>query len=120
MKKHNVFRLCITMLLLTVFCVGCSDGKHFTITNPGYKHSNRTAAEIELFMDNEKPGKPYLPVGTITAYDVWTGNDEKSVKLLREKAAEVGLDGIYNVRMAPPGTVGAGWFSGIGFVYKNK
>jgi hypothetical protein len=75
-------------------------------------------AQVVVFVDGP-PDKPYSTTGFLAAGGAFsTGGIKDALRVLKAKAAELGLDGIYEVVCGAPGTVGQGTCNAKGFVFK--
>jgi hypothetical protein len=105
-------------IILLTGCFKLTPYTNFAPTVSDYNRSQRTVDQIELFLENWGPSKPYQVVGILDCNskinDAWA-----SLKLMREYAAKLGLDGVYDIHCAPLRTEGFGSCSGKGFVYKK-
>jgi len=112
--------LAISLCILAAVsgCSGTIEGK-FAEMKP-YTHQGRSARDIELYMLGEKPTRPVKIVGTVSTDWLWKGlaADRNEVfRVLRQTAAQNGLDGVLDIDCVPVGYDGEGLCSGSGFVY---
>ena len=88
-----------------------------------YAHrQERSAAEMELYMLGEMPTRRVQIVGTISTDWLWKGlkaDQQEVFRILRQTAAQNGLDGVLNIDCAGVGYEGEGLCSGDGFVYSD-
>jgi hypothetical protein len=101
---------------------GCSFYGDFAPTT-AYPRSARGPAEVELYMEGEAHPTNIRAVGQVRgglreAFAVGPDSPMRSIELIRETAAASGVDGVYDVRCAPMGTIGAGTCNGTAFVYQ--
>jgi hypothetical protein len=112
-------------LCLAALTSGCGsstmEGK-FVEMKPYSHQQRRSAADIELYMEGEKPPRPVQIVGTVSTDWLWKGlsADQSTVfRIMRQTAAEHGLDGVMNIDCVPVGYEGEGLCSGAGFIYRQ-
>lgn len=78
-------------------------------------------ASVELVLA-EDPKKPFEIVGTIETQGSNGEGDQSrldlNLKLLRDKAASVGVDGVCRIVCAPPGSTTRGNCTGLAFMWK--
>lgn len=101
-------------LLLVAGCAGPSAIYAPTATQQPHQH----VAFEHVLMTYRKPQRPYILVGQIETR-MFNGRDE-SLKALRDKAAEVGLDGVCDIECAAGGLVDAGNCAGLGFLWEKQ
>lgn len=103
--------------LLIVVAVMASSGcahVYYTRTANYQPRASRSPATVEIFLQ-ERPKRPYESVGTIESARYQAG---EGIDAIRNEAAMRGLDGVFDVYCAPPGTVGWGNCSGTAFLWK--
>ena len=120
-RKDSINKLkCIAIILVVVFIqviLGCARTNFYPV-GPSFQRNTRTVDQIEFYLEGQRPTLPHKIVGAISAYDPSTfKNIEKSMKMLRERAAQEGLDGVCDIYIAPLGTVDSTSATGKGFVY---
>lgn len=106
----------LSRAILLIAVIGSAGCAHVIYTETT-KHESRgahSASSVEIFLQ-EQPRKPYQAVGTIESVGYGVG---EGINAIRDAAAEHGLDGVFNVYCAPPGTVGWGNCSGTAFLWK--
>ncbi|MGA3288573.1 MAG: hypothetical protein ABSD46_14255 [Bacteroidota bacterium] len=120
MQKQKNAKNLVAMVCISLYLVGCSsETRDFAQTVNNYHRSNRKVDQLELFMENEKPSKPFQSVGILSTKNLWSEKPEESLRIMREKATELGLDGVYDIHCAPYGTYNEGGCTGKGFVYEK-
>ncbi len=88
--------------------------------NPYPHQQRRSEADIELYREGEKPPRPLRVVGTVSTDWLWKGlaADQATVfRVMRQTAAQNGLDGVLDVSCIPAGYDGEGLCEGAGFIY---
>jgi hypothetical protein len=112
----------VTWLFLPIVFAACFKFENWIQYAPvGGSTSSLTPkpeSAVEIYIDPEKPAKPYKVVALIKLFlqQGGEGGLANGVKLLRSRAASEGIDGVI-VICGDPGTVGQEQCSGKGFVY---
>jgi len=114
-------------LLIWAGCAGPHVAYTPLIEAPG--RSSRPAEGVEMYMKESPPTRATRIVGRLqvqrpsfscyNALGAGTTSEETSIRLMRERAAEVHADGIRDIDCAGYGTVGAGYCTGSAFVYED-
>lgn len=109
------------MLCLVAATPGCARMEGSFVEMKPYTHrQERGAAEIELYMEGEKPTRSVKIVGTVRADWPWKGvhaNQSEIFQQLRTTASQNGLDGVLGIYCTGVRSNGGGLCSGSGFVY---
>jgi hypothetical protein len=107
----------VTWLFLPIMFAACA-GHHNWIQYAPVGGSTsaltpKPESAVEIYIDPEKPAKPYKVVALIKLFLQQGGAEglSNAVKLLRSRAASEGIDGVI-VICGDPGTVGQGQCSG--------
>lgn len=113
----------IIVLLFSGVILGCGYRvSHIIMSNQNYP-PKPTSYEIPVVYN--LPKKPHIIIAQIFATpwlpgDVSTWSANRVIKLLKQRAKELGADAVFikDVTMAPTGTVGAGGFSGESYAIR--
>ncbi len=118
--RKRIYRIGLGQIAATIALIVGSSGCHppavtYTPTSSVVSRPPTDPQRIEIVL-SARPARAYQAVGFIATRN-FNGDVAKSLESMRQKAANVGLDGVANVICAPPGTVGNGDCSGEGFVW---
>lgn len=116
MEIANMIRSAAFLLMISGL-VGCSGDLIFIRTaDPG----PRSAVKFEnVMMTYRKPLKPYKIVGRLETKQYPADKWDLAILELRQKAANLGLDGVCDLTSGGMGSTGAGDWAGNGFVWES-
>ncbi len=92
-RKHLI---CVGVLGFAAFAAGCAGTRTKRVEylpDTGSSYAIRPSTNVELVVDG-LPERSYADTGTFKAH---TASSERSIALIRERAAAAGLDGVYSI-----------------------
>ena len=118
MNKNTVTRFAmllttVTLAGLSAFTTGCGAQGHVVYRPESGDQVARTTDKVEVLLD-QAPERPFTVTGELTAQSF---SNERSIDLLKQRAQEAGLDGIYWIDCT---SHCSGRCSAKGFVYQDR